>query len=331
MHSLFWLSWIISFTLLQSMGSNFRQYFVWLMYYILTLPIFVIHTYLIAYWLLPETFFKRKYVFALAGLLVFLIIFSVLELVVSNEIVFRLFDQQKMFNKGYLNLENIIISGIGNHYIILIFLSVKVGRSWYFAQNRKEELLQIKMETELEIYRYQLQPRLILPLVEELEIISETEAQKMPGMIIKMSNFLNRFLFESKDDFIPLKLEVKLLEEFLEIHRYALDNRFTSNFVINGKLQHFVVPPLILLPFISRAIKNAYICNNLFENTVIIKAEKKYLLFSLTFWSDNVFRFVDDEDAEITHKRLKYGFHGKYKLIETIDENFVEISLEIFK
>ncbi len=289
------------------------------------------HTYLIAYWLLPETFFKRKYVLAFLGLLGFLIVFSTIELGVSNEIVFRLFDRQKMFHGNYLNLKNIVISGIGNHYIILIFLAIKVGRSWYFAQNRKEELLQMKTETELEIYRYQLQPRLILSLIEELEIVSETDVQKMPDMIIKLSNFLNHFLFEGKEDLIPLSLDVKLLEEFLDIHKHALGERFVNNFVVNGKLQLFVVPPLLLLPFINSAIKIAYQCNNSFENTVIIKAEKKYLLFTFTFWSEKPFRFIDDEETEITKKRLKYDFQGKHRLIENIDENFVEISLEIFK
>ena len=254
-----------------------------------------------------------------------------MELVVSNEIVFRLFDPEKMFSAGYLSLKNIVISGIGNHYIILIFLAIKAGMSWYSAQNEQDELLQMKTEAELEIYRYQLQPRLILSLVEEMEIISEKDAAKMPDMIIKLSNFLNRFLFEGKEDIIPLSQDVELLEEFLGIHQLALGNRFKNNFVVNGKLQFFVVPPLLLLPFLNSAIKIAYQCNNLFENTVIIKAEKKYLLFTYTFWSENAFKFVDNEETEITRKRLKYDFPGKHRLIENIDENFIEISLEIYK
>lgn len=331
LHVLFWLVWIVAFTFIQSIGSNIRQYFVWLMYYVITFPIFVLHTYLLAYWLIPKTFFKRKYFFAFLGIVVFLIVFSIVELVVSNEIVFRFFNKQMMFEPGYLNIKNIIISGIGNHYIILVFLAIKAGTTWYSAQNEKEELLQLKTETEMEIYRYQLQPKLILTLVEELEIISKTDAGKMPEMIIKISNFLNHFLYEGKEDFIPLSQDVKLLEEFLEIHKYALGNRFINNFTVTGKLQPFVVQPLLLLPYMNGAIKIAYQCNNSFENSVIIKAERKYLLLTYTFWSEQPFRFVDDADTIITRKRLKSGFHGKHRLTENVDENFVEIILEIFK
>lgn len=300
------------------------------MYYILTLPIFMIHTYLLAYWFLPGTFFKGKYLLTFSGLFVFLVVFSIIELLVSNELVFRYFAPEKMFQSGYLNPANIVISGIGNHYIILIFLAIKVGRSWYSSENRKEELAQIKMETELEIYRFQLQPKLILSLVDELQMITETKPELAPEMIIKISNFLNRFLFEGKEELISLNLEVKLMSEYLDIHKHALGSRLKSNFVVNGKLQSLVLPPLLLLPFINAALKIVYRCNNSYESTVLLKAEKKYLLYTFSFWSEKEFRIKDSEETEVTKKRLKYAFPGKYRLIENVDENFIEFSLEIF-
>lgn len=300
------------------------------MYYVITLPVFVIHTYIIAYWLLPLTFFKGKFWWAAAGMVGLLIIFSVIELVLSNEIVFRLFDKDKMFASGYLNLRNIIISGIGNHFIILVFLAIKVGQSWYFSKNETADLLMVKMETELEIYKYQLQPKLILAMIEEMETITRKEPDKLPQMIIKMSGFLNYFLFEVKDELIPLNLEVKLIREFLDFHDHALNKRLNSRFIVNGNLQAHVCPPLLILPFINSAIKLAYECNNSYESTVIIKAEKKYMLFSFTFWSEDDFILKNNNDLETIKKRLEFSFPSKYRIIESTDANFAELSLEIF-
>ncbi len=330
LHSAFWLIWIVSFTIIQSIGGGANEYFVWLMYYIITLPVFVVHTYLVAYWLLPETFFKGKIWLAFAGVFVFLIIFSIIELIVSNELVFKVFDKSKAFSPGYLNPSNIIISGIGNHYIILVFLAIKVGQSWYLSQNQTAGLLQIKMETELEIYKYQLQPKLILSLVEELDLISQKEAEKLPQMIINTSNFLNHFLFDVKDELIPLNLEAKLTGEFLDIHKHAIGSRLNSSFIVNGNLQAHVCPPLLLIPFINSAIKLVYECNNSFESTVIIKAEKKYLLLTFTFWSEDDFKLINNEVTEITRKRLIFSFPSRHRIIENVDANFAEISLEIF-
>ncbi|MEN8116369.1 MAG: histidine kinase [Bacteroidota bacterium] len=330
LHSIFWFLWIVSFTFIQSLGEGTRAWFVWLMYYVITLPVFIAHTYLIAYWLVPETFFKRKYLHLALGFLILLIFFSVIELIVSNELVFKVFAPEKAFSPGYLNLQNILISGVGNHYIILVFLAIKAGRSWYSAESMKEQLMQTKMETELEIYRYQLQPKMILTLIQELEKISSEKQEVAPEMIVKISNFLNRFLFEGKEALIPLQLEVKLMDEFFEIHKQALGEKLTSNFIVSGNIKPIVIPPLLLLPFINSAIKLMYECNNSFESTVIIKAEKKYLLYSFSFWSESEFNLADDENSEITRRRLNYSFPGKHRLVENIDNNFREFSLEIF-
>jgi sensor histidine kinase YesM len=328
---LFWSTWVFSFTLIQGMGTKMHPYFVWFMYYLITLPIFIAHTYIIAYWVLPQTFFKERYFLSVLALIVLLIVFSVIELIVSNELVFKLFAHEKVFEPGYLNIKNIVISGIGNHYIIFAFLAIKVGRSWYQAKNRKDKLLQLNVETELEIYRYQLQPQLIYTLMDELEKIAKSEGEKAPEMIIKISAFLNRFLYESKEELIPLQLEVQLLQEFLEIHKVAKSKQLTSNLISNGNLKSYVVPPMLLLPFINNSFKIMYECNETFESNVIIKAEKKYLLFSFTFWSEKEYRIQSNQNSEITSKRLNNKFPGKYRLIENIDENFREISIEIFK
>jgi hypothetical protein len=100
--------------------------------------------------------------------------------------------------------------------------------------------------------------------------------------------------------------------------------------MVSGNLKSYVIPPLLLLPFINSAIKLVYECNKTFESTVLIKAEKKYLLFSFSFWSESDFNLNDHENDVMTRKRLKYSFPGKHRLIENIDANFREYSLEIF-
>lgn len=330
LHSLFWLTWIVSFTLVQSLGSGRNEIFVWLMYYIITLPVFIAHTYIFAYWLIPSTFYKGRFLLLIVGAFVLLLIFSVLELIVSNELVFKVFDESKAFESGYLNFKNIVISGIGNHYVLLVFLAIKVGMEWYRSQMKKKEIQQMNLETELEIYRYQLQPKVMLHLMEELGYITRNEPQKSSEMIIRISNFLNQLLHESHEELIPLSEEIEIVKNFIGIHSFALGDRLKNNFIIDGNLKSYVVPPLLLLSVINNAIKVAYRCNNSFESTVIIKAEKKYLLLTFALWSEQEFRLNTFDAIEITKKRLDYRFPGKYRLIDDEDSNFRQISLEIF-
>jgi LytS/YehU family sensor histidine kinase len=171
---------------------------------------------------------------------------------------------------------------------------------------------------------------MVLSLMEELEITAEKEPARSPEMIIQISNFLNDFLPTGKEELIPLKSEIKLLEDFLVIHKQVLGTRLSSNFIVNGNLNPYVIPPLLLLPFINSAIKVAYKCNDSYESNVIIKAERNYLLLSFTFWSEQPFKINDKSNSKITRERLNYTFPGKYRLLENVDDNFKEISIEIF-
>ncbi len=330
LHALFWLTWVAAFTLLQSLGFGIGQYFAWLTYYIFTLPIFMLHTYLVAYWLVPKVFLKGKYLLFVFALIVFLIIFSIIELWISNELVFKPFFPEKAFAPGYMDIKNIIISGIGNHYIVLVFLSIKAGRYWYLAKTKQDELLQSNIEAELDIYRYQLQPKIVFSLMGELETTALAGKEKIPGMIVAISNFLNRFLYEGEEELMPLHLEIKIIEDFLEIHKQALGDRLESNFSVNGHIKSYLVPPFLLLPFLNEAIKLAYECNETSISSVLIKGEKRYLLFSFTFKNKKILGLSKSKNAEIARKRLNYSFPGSFRIVEDIGENSVELSIELF-
>lgn len=330
LHSFFWMVWIVGFTILQCLGKGKGEVLVWSMYYIITLPIFIIHTYLIAYWLVPYYFLKRKFVFFTIGIIVLLFLFSVVELIVSNLFVFSVFDPVKKFAPGYLNIKNIFISGLGNHYIILVFLAIRVVKSWYITKNQKEELAQQNLETEIEIYRYQLQPKFILSLIEELEQMVLDGSIKAPDMIVKISDFLNSLFYEAKSELIPLNVELELMEKFSRIQEMAFGKRLKTNFVITGNIMSKLVPPLLIFPHLNRIFKEMYTNTNIFECKFIIKAEKKYLLLSFSIWSEDEFEIPEDKNKMLFNKRLEYNYGNNYTFNEIIDTNFNEISIEIF-
>ena len=328
---LFWLAWIVCFTTIQSLGKGYDEMVVWIMYYLITLPIFIAHTFIVAYWLVPKFFFKREFSLFAASIIIFLIAFSIIELVVSNDLVFKIFDESKVFEPGYLNMKNVLVSGIGNHYIILVFLAIRSVRSWHGTKNQKDELALQKLETELEIFRHQLRPKFVYSLIEELENMALQKSEKTPEMIVKISDFLNSLFYEANAELIPIRTEIKLIKEFLSIQELVIGNRLKSNLVVNGEIAHSVIPPLLVFPFLNIAFREIYANNNEFETTLIIKLEKKYLLFSFTVWSEHEFKLRNDRNIGLTKKRLQYNYNGKHRIIENEDANFKEVSIEIFK
>ena len=133
-HLMFWLCWVIGFTFVKSFGASSEIYLGWFSYYLLTLPIFVTHTYLVAYVLIP-LFFNKK------GIPVFIVLFlglfygfSVLELLLSNEFIFKWYQTGSDITDDYLRAGNVVASGLGNLYIVLVFLAARTVREWYNAE-----------------------------------------------------------------------------------------------------------------------------------------------------------------------------------------------------
>jgi sensor histidine kinase YesM len=329
LHTGFWLAWVISFTLLQSLGLGREVFFLWFRYYVVTLPVFVIHTYLIAYWLIPLTFYKNRYGLLALGIIVLMILFSAIELIVSNEYVFRPFGRESAFSADYLNLKNILISGIGNHYIILVFLAIKVGKAWHQAQNMKKAEQRLNEEAELEIYHYQHQPRLMLHLMDILRDTISKSPQKAPELIIRISNFINQFLKENHSDWRPLLIETDLMERFLNINKVALNNQLKGEIKLKGNLRPFVIPPFLFLPVLEFAIKTGKMCNDLFECTVFIRGENRKLYFTVELWSENRLELPGYNDSEMLRLRLQHYFPEKFRLTEENNENFRKLQLEI--
>jgi len=168
-HLLFWLSWIIGFTFVKSFGSSLDEFVGWLVYYIATLPIFMAHTYIIVYWG-GKLIMKRYRFFLFILLFIFcLYFFSVLELLVSYGLLSRWFPSIFETDNNYLTGSNILISGIGNLYIVLVFIAVKLIRTWYISSEEQKSIGQRKLEDRMAVANSRIQPDLLMYATGRLE------------------------------------------------------------------------------------------------------------------------------------------------------------------
>jgi len=120
-----------------------------------------------------------------------------------------------------------------------------------------------------------------------------------------------------------------LIREFLSIQELAFGRRVKTNLAINGKIAGRVVPPLLIIPLLNKAFQIINKCGYEFECNVIIKVEKKYILFSFSLWSENDFKLTTHKTKGLIKKRLMYNYQNKYRIIENEDVNFHEVSIEI--
>lgn len=331
LHAGFWTAWVVFFSLLQSLGQDNSSLLIWFWYYLITLPVFAVHTYLVAYWLVPETFLKRRYGWFVAGLILLLVVFSVMELLISNEFIFKWLNPSMASDEEYLKPGNVIISGIGNHYIILVFMSVKVGTAWYHAQVTEQEEKQRNMETTLETYSYQFQPRVVYHLMLLLGCAIKKDLKKSSELIILISGFLNAFLNEKNRQEENLTKEIKLLEMYLEIFSAAIPDLVKTEFVSEGNFTEFQASDFLFLPVVDNALNSCKWCNNPCRCSVSIREENGNLRFSMYLSSEKKIDQPNDFDSEMLSTRLQNKFQGSISMTEEKSDTFWKLEADVFR
>ncbi len=83
-------------------------------------PNLIAHTYLVAYLLVPYFLNKRLFPLFIVLFLLLFYGFSVLELILSNEFIYRWYQTGTELSDNYLAPANVIMSGLGNLYIVLV-------------------------------------------------------------------------------------------------------------------------------------------------------------------------------------------------------------------
>lgn len=330
-HGLFWFLWIGGFTFLQSLGYETDAYTDWLIYYLATLPLFVLHTYLVAYWLVPNYFFKRRYITFILAILILMILSSIGELLISNEVIWPSVRPGLIQKGNYLTLTNILINGLGNEYVVIVFLAIKAVRFWNSKVGEQKELSNRKLSTEIELLQYQSYPKFILNVTDRLEKLASEKSDKTSEMIIRLSNLMTNMNSVKKGPLIQLMKEIELIRSYIDIQRMNFPKGFDINFLVTGELSNVQLPSFLLFQLVEQAFVILDDYQEKTDCTILIKTEPHYFLFSMTLWNElSLNKTFNPEVLENFQKILTYFYPENHKVMSNFEVNFAEIIFEIY-
>jgi hypothetical protein len=330
-HILFWCIWVGGFTMLQSFGYGIEVFWAWLVYYLITLPLFVAHAYAIAYWLVPKYFFRSRYLIFSCWIFVLLILSSIGELWLSNELIWEMVKPEYIQQGNYFNWQNVLINGLGNEYIVIVFLSVKVIRLWNSKILEKTELLNRKLATEIELIQYQSYPRFVINVIDRLEQLAISGSSQTSEMIIGLSNLMNSMVTFRRADKILLYKEIEIIRSYIDIQQLNFQEGLILNFNVSGEPVDISIPPFLFFRLIEEGFSLLETNQSNSEYIILMKPEPNYLLFSMTLWNPDVFeKNYSQAVLDNCKKYLSYFYPESHKVNSNFETNFVEITIEIY-
>ena len=142
--------------------------------------------------------------------------------------------------------------------VLFIFFGVAIA----LARNslRKEishaQLLREQKESEMRLLLSQLSPHFLFNTLNNIYGISLTQHQRVPSLLLKLSELLRYSVYETSAQFIPLQNEVLYIHNYIDFEKIQTGDKLLLNIdiqVVNDT--NLQIAPMLLIVFIENAFK----------------------------------------------------------------------------
>lgn len=272
-----------------------------------TVPLVILFWLGVAYLIAPQFFIKYK-----------IAILSVYGATISYFVVFRMTpDYFETYHQNFIRYLFIPLP---------VFIALWIYEQWRWLKTLKAD----KGKAELALLKSQINPHFFFNTLNNLYGLVVEKSDDAPGVVLKLSDMMRYTIYEGREEVVPLKDEIRYLENYIELHkiRYqkAVDIRFTH--VVQEGLK---IAPLLYIILLENAFKHG--AEKMREHAYIhlhMKSEGRRLLFSI----ENNY-----EDATPSHhkgiglnnlkKRLEYLYPKRHELIITAQTSVYHLQLNL--
>ncbi len=291
--------------------------------------------YLMLYLVLPKLYLKKKYI---AGFLVTVIIWFL-----GGVIFFYLFkdvfpwmlsvlpaqyteNTRRMPAVAFFMGVTYMIKGV---FTVTSFaLGLKFVKHWYLKEQRNLQLQKENTAAQMQLLTAQVHPHFLFNTLNNIFSQTQTESPKGSKMIMGLSDMLRYILYEGQKPLVPLKQELQMIAEYINLEKIRYGNKLDVHVLIPDRAEDIYIAPLLLLPFIENAFKHGT-SNMLVNPWINLTIEIKHTLLVMKLMNGkSPGREPKQGNSGIginnVRKRLELLYKDKYDLqIREEDEVFV--------
>jgi len=223
-------------------------------------------------------------------------------------------------------------------YIVITSL-LKLSKSWFWVSELERELLEKekqKTEVELKALKAQINPHFFFNTLNNIYSMALDKDERLPNTILQLSDLMRYFLFDSRDNFIPLEKELAVVMDYIALQRIRSDGLLNIEVKSSGQVNNQRIAPLLLITFLENAFKHG--AKGIPERSFVAvntEIEKDRLTFSVENNKGMIDEIKTGEQGglglENIQRQLELLYPGKHHLtIKNTNDNFaVQLQLDL--
>ena len=241
----------------------------------------------------------------------------------------------KLFSKS-LNL-SIVITVFS--FVVIFFslgMLLSIGRATIMRQIDEAQIARQHRESELQLLRSQLSPHFLFNVLNSLYGLSMAQDNKVPGLLLKLSDLLRYSIYDTQKEFVPLINELAYIDNYIELEKIRIGEKlsFVSN-IQKENIENIKIAPMLLIVFIENAFKHS-------KNTLLPEIEietglqviEDKLLFTVkNSYADSTSGSGNEEipgiGEAVTLKRLELLYPGRYSLEKEKANGYYHVKLQL--
>lgn len=216
---------------------------------------------------------------------------------------------------------------------------VKLARSVRQSELKEAQTIAAHSQSELHLLQSQLSPHFLFNTLNNLYGLSITQHEKIPPLLLKLSDLLRYSVYDSTETFVPLKDELAYIDNYIEFEKIRIGDRLVLTTDIEKISDTSIrIAPMLLIVFIENAFKHS-------KNTA---DEQIFIHLSLKMWGDSILFHVKNSHHKSglennvinkssgfglvnVNKRLQLLYPGQHELEVSNEETSYVVNLKIRK
>jgi len=333
-HILFWGMYLLLNALVVSVLEG-RSQFEFLPYYMyreaFSLPVKLGLTYFIFYNIIPLYLDRSKLGKLVAMTLVSFIIAALFYQLSLN--AYYEYLEKKAFT--ILQKQGLILAVFDLYITITSATIIKMIKLRYKSQEFEEQLMQEKLQSELNFLRAQTNPHFLFNTLNNLYVLARKKSDRTSGAIMMLSKIMRFVLYDCRAHQIAVSDEAKVIQDYIELEKLRYNDRLTVLYEEDLDNPHALVAPLLLLPFVENSFKHgAHSTTGKADIHISLTLKNKELVFSVENTVDG-----EEETPAATgssgiglrnvQRQLDLLYPGRFSLISGREDSMYRAHLRI--
>lgn len=313
-HILFWLV-VIVYTFLTIRSQNESIEFAFRL--TSELMIFMVSVTYFHFYIFTKYFWRKLY---------YRYVLFLLALMTPTVLLFQIY-----FTNNYEYTNSVFQTTASFIFIVFMTTSLKIFRRTYYQKIKLQQIQNKQLETELKQLKSQVNPHFLFNNLNTIYALSLEKSDKLPEVIIKLSDLMRYQLSSSQSDKVLLADEIEFIENYIELEKTRLAEDYEITFQQKGDTSDKKIAPMLLIVIVENCFKHGLDKINTRGNINIEVSVSDNYLELIT--ENNIYKKDYSESINMgldnLKKRLLLIYPDNHSLIIKEEEGIFKVQLRV--